>query len=306
MRDWSGTSENQQIKEEVEKVWELSGSSSFNTNQLDLEEEFQVFEEKLNALPQETKVRRLRSLRPMLQLAASILLLICVYLFFFKPTNEQLLSTSTQQKEQKLVDLADGSQIWLNESSQLQYPEVFSKANRPVLFKGEGYFNIQKDKKKAFQITINEGLITVLGTSFNVRSRAEEQKAEITVKEGKVKFQFAPNAAEWVVEASERLIIDFKNKTCQKIIDSHLNALAWHTQELRFEGVPMDQAMLDFSRYFKVDIQIQNENLQKCKISSPLKVENLQDFLNTFEILFKAKVIKQAKGKYQIIEGECE
>lgn len=90
----------------------------------------------------------------------------------------------------KLV-LEDGTKVWLNAESSLQFPAGFAAGERAVELKGEAYFEVAKDAAKPFRVAIltaegNGGEVNVLGTHFNVKSYGEGP-AEATLLEGSVR-----------------------------------------------------------------------------------------------------------------------
>ena len=69
------------------------------------------------------------------------------------------------------VELADGTNVWLNAQSELRYPVQFCGKQRVVYLKGEGYFEVASDREKPFIVkTFSDVDIRVLGTKFNVSS----------------------------------------------------------------------------------------------------------------------------------------
>src|SRR5882762_4780138 len=60
------------------------------------------------------------------------------------------LSTAIGGQTQLL--LADGTKVWLNSASSITYPTVFSGKDRRVTITGEAYFEVAKDKSKAFSV----------------------------------------------------------------------------------------------------------------------------------------------------------
>lgn len=84
------------------------------------------------------------------------------------------------------LKLPDGSRVWLNASSSLQYPTLFGGSERIVNLEGEGYFEVAKDATKPFKVIMSDSaVVTVLGTAFNVNTYHNEAK-EITLVEGLV------------------------------------------------------------------------------------------------------------------------
>lgn len=84
------------------------------------------------------------------------------------------------------LTLSDGTQVWVNASSELMFPTRFSNDKRLVKLKGEAYFQVAKDAKKPFIVETVGGSIEVLGTQFNVS--AYDDKPVATLEEGKVRI----------------------------------------------------------------------------------------------------------------------
>ena len=134
-----------------------------------------------------------------LKVAAVILLVSVAALFgpyFFKrgdqdrsssveipPPAVKLLTQITTNKT-AVTTLTDGSVVTLNKNSTLKYPAAFDGTTRNVRLTGEAFFNIKHDKSKPFIIQVNDVRVTVLGTSFNVKSSANS--TEVIVETGKV------------------------------------------------------------------------------------------------------------------------
>ncbi len=73
----------------------------------------------------------------------------------------------------------------LNSESTLTYDENFS-TGRVVKVDGEAFFKIRKDSLRPFTIRANHLSATVLGTSFNVRTRAGKNDTEISLITGEL------------------------------------------------------------------------------------------------------------------------
>src|SRR5699024_1935834 len=86
------------------------------------------------------------------------------------------------------VVLPDGSSVWLNAASSIRFPVVFSGKERQVFMKGEAYFEIAKNEKQPFLVTVNDMQVRVLGTHFNIMAYEDEPAVQATLLEGKVKI----------------------------------------------------------------------------------------------------------------------
>ena len=94
-------------------------------------------------------------------------------------------STGMDQKN-LLVNLPDGSKIFLNRNTGLSYRANFGKHRRDVKLTGEAFFDISHDASKPFIIDAGKAEIKVVGTSFNVITNNAESAVEVYVKTGKV------------------------------------------------------------------------------------------------------------------------
>ena len=83
--------------------------------------------------------------------------------------------------------LPDGTKVWLNKLSALKYPKEFDSDNRVVEIEGEGYFEVTKNPHQPFIVESEVMSVKVLGTVFNFRIDKQQQRATVSLLEGKVK-----------------------------------------------------------------------------------------------------------------------
>ena len=86
------------------------------------------------------------------------------------------------------LTLPDKSSVKLNSESSLSYAYVNGK--RVARLKGEGYFQVSKDRKHPFVVQVGNLNIEVLGTCFNVYSYEENDFVETSLIEGSVRNPF--------------------------------------------------------------------------------------------------------------------
>src|SRR5882762_573788 len=59
------------------------------------------------------------------------------------PAIATLTKTTTERSEYKYLLLPDSTQVWLNASSTLEYPDHFNSSKREVILSGEAYFDVR-------------------------------------------------------------------------------------------------------------------------------------------------------------------
>ncbi len=86
------------------------------------------------------------------------------------------------------VTLADGTEIWLNAASRLQFPFSFNGNSREItLLSGEAYVDAATDPGKPFIIHTAQSTIQVLGTSFNINAY-DRSMVKVSLVSGAVKM----------------------------------------------------------------------------------------------------------------------
>lgn len=101
---------------------------------------------------------------------------------------------TTPRGRQFILQLPDGTRVWLNASSSLTYPTAFTGAERQVDVSGEAFFEVAANVNKPFKVRINNRVnVDVLGTSFNVNAYSNESAIYATLVEGAVRVSMQSN-----------------------------------------------------------------------------------------------------------------
>jgi len=82
--------------------------------------------------------------------------------------------------------LSDGTKVWLNSQSEIEFPVSFKGDQRVINLSGEAYFEVAHDSERPFIVHCFNQTVQVLGTSFNIKAYANENKVITTLVEGKV------------------------------------------------------------------------------------------------------------------------
>ncbi len=161
---------------------------------------------------------------------------------------------STPKGGQYHISLPDGSKIWLNALSSLKFPTAFKGAKRVVELTGEAYFEIAKDKTKAFLVKMpNETTIEVLGTHFNIAAYPNERSINATLLEGSIDIQKG-NFRKMLVPGQMAEVTD-------KIQLHQVNAedaISWKNGLFRFDKDNVGTVMHELERWYGVEVSYNN------------------------------------------------
>jgi transmembrane sensor len=163
------------------------------------------------------------------------------------------------------VTLPDGSNVWLNHRSSLQYPVSFRGKYRTVELKGEGYFEVVHNSKIPFIVRAGEIEIKATGTTFNIMAFPEDGKIETSLISGQVELQ--------VTKPGGKSIPALKMKPAElaiyQTVDGEIKVrtipddryFIWKDGKLVFNKEPMGEVVKKLSRWFNVEIQIKDPEL---------------------------------------------
>jgi transmembrane sensor len=255
--------------------------------------------------PSDEKIIRLSNRRSWLRVAAVLLLAVMAgYWLMNLPADEQdpVVTILTGEDEERAVALPDGSQIWLNERSELSYREGFHP--REVQLKGEAFFDVERIEDRPFVILSGGARTEVLGTSFNIRAYPGETNVEVTVETGTVAFSKAAKAAEEpvILEAGSSALLKKTEKVIEKKATKINNAASWHTQTLTFESQRFEELEQSLERYFDIEIQFENDQLLNCVFTGTFKQPQIEDVLRPLKFIHNLNV--RQEGTTYFISGQ--
>ncbi|MEN8125687.1 MAG: FecR domain-containing protein [Bacteroidota bacterium] len=164
------------------------------------------------------------------------------------------------------VKLSDGSMVWLNSGSKLVYPIVFNSAKREVYLEGEAIFEVTHNKAHPFMIMIDNHEIEVLGTVFNVSNYLDENIINTTLKSGSIQINYKGDS---FFKPKKTFKVSPGNMTSFNKTTNHLNSkkvdvekhFAWRKGIFIFKNDNLEYIMKKLSRYYNVDIVIEDDNI---------------------------------------------
>ena len=195
--------------------------------------------------------------RGFLKYAAAVALMITSSYFIYQNLNQ--VTEQTTYGEQREIDLPDGSKVWLNASSSLTYSKNFP---REMYLEGEAFFDVIRNEKVPFTVQTHEDLkITVLGTTYNVKSYEEMGYTETTLYTGKVKIgSDGLTTREVILRPYDRAVYFGKKDSLARSEVSTQNSIPkWREGELRFEDMTLSDIAQDLNLRYNAGIAIEND-----------------------------------------------
>ncbi|WP_179091009.1 FecR family protein [[Flexibacter] sp. ATCC 35208] len=158
----------------------------------------------------------------------------------------------TPRGTQYSVALADGSVIWLNAYSRLQFPSHFSEERRGVGLSGEGYFDVA-ESDKPFLVVVEKLTIAVVGTRFNVRAYNGERSVHTTLLRGKLKVE--GDRQQHLLLPGQALLIEGARWRVLNGVDTS-QVVAWRQQLFDFRKANLRSIMPELARWYEISYEI--------------------------------------------------
>lgn len=195
--------------------------------------------------------------------------------------------------EYKIV-LSDGSRVWINSQSVVEFPAYFVKGERRVRLKGEAYFEVSKDVEKPFIVEVGNKEIRVLGTSFNVNDY--DGRFVTTLVTGKVKVSV--NDKDYILTPSMQARIEGKEVCVNEVDVSEFTA--WKDGVFIFKKQKLREVMDILSRWYDVDVFYQNLELQNLHFTGT--IQRHSEISGVLKFLEKTDMVKfTLNGKTLIV-----
>ncbi len=218
---------------------------------------------------------------------------------------------TTQKGSRSQIILSDGTKVWVNSGSRLNYPKQFDGKTREVELEGEAFFEVTKNDAKPFFVHTKTFNVKVVGTAFNVRAYAEEASAETSLIHGSVEIHFNGSKDKMVIlHPNEKLIVSAPVKKIQESAaknadtnidqtmfitkasvtteDSTITETAWVDNKLVFKNMSFDKTARELEKWFGVEIRFKNPDKKELNLRGKFEGESLDEILQSFQLTGKS------------------
>lgn len=288
---WMKTASSKELSEFMGEQTQMLQSNGIEEN-THTDIAFEQIENKIQFISM-TKTRRI-TLRFVAGVAASFIILVACYYSYstFKNVNEeqifvqpeaQLIESLTEYGKQSNLKLSDGSIVKLNAGTKLVYPEKFIGNKRELKLHGQAFFDVARNENAPFIINTTDMQITVLGTSFDIKSFDEDNISKVTVLSGTVKVVLTGQNDSIVLSANDQLVYDAVQKAYKTRVVDAKETIAWINGVLKFDDSPLTDVFSQMQRWYNVEINFSKGVDLNCTVSGRHKNEGLKTVLEALQ-----------------------
>ena len=167
------------------------------------------------------------------------------------------------------LTLSDGTRVWLNSETSIQYPVAFGAKERRVFVQGEAYFEVAKDANKPFTVQFMSSSVTVLGTSFNIRAYPEEKRSQTTLAEGSVRI-YSPGSLMLLKPGEQAEVSALSGEMVKQEVEVK-NFTSWKDGRFVFEQQPLEYIMRTLERWYDIRVIFKDEGAKRISLSGNMK-----------------------------------
>jgi len=265
--------------------------------------------------------------KPMLAAGLVVTILISAFFIFTQGQRnnqvkaEQISSVITKYGNKTKVSLPDGSQVWLNAGSRLDYTNSnFNQSLREVKLSGEAYFDIAHKEGKPFIVRSGNMRIRVLGTKFNVKAYPEEQNIETSLIKGSVEITIKDRPDDkYILRPNEKLVVSNEGLTRKsatinqtklntsgednadivalKKVDYSVNEnivieTAWVENKLVFHSEKFSDLAKKMERWYDIQIRFRDTDKAAYRFTGIFTTETIQQALQAMQVVHSFQFVK--------------
>lgn len=226
-----------------------------------------------------------RSKGMILKVAALVLILIStgILLSRFVFSEPEIILVSCMNDRRNII-LPDGSSVFLNNYSSLEYPEKFKGDMRLVTLKGEAYFEIENDPAKLFRVDAGGSYVDVMGTMFNINIDNDLKSVKLGVVSGTVAFYPVNNEEQKVIMLKDEQAV-LKDGEIRRSVSPDNNYLSWKSNILVFQNDKIDKVAVDLSRHYDKSITIHNISNQNLTLTTRFENQDMDSILEELRLV---------------------
>lgn len=198
--------------------------------------------------------------------------------------------------------LSDGTTVYLNAESKIEFPVTFTGEERVVMLEGEAYFQVKASKEHPFIVKTKEMDVLVTGTEFNVKAYPDEEIVQTTLLQGKVtvfsgvgkeeRVEIKPSQqAQWNRERAELEVRE---------VDPDL-FMAWRNGQFIFRQDRLEDIMRTLARWYGVEVVFLDERVKDMVFAG--KLDRSKDITPILDVLKATDKLKVEINGTRIILG---
>ena len=165
------------------------------------------------------------------------------------------------------MTLPDGTEVWLNAGSRIEYSQGFGVSDRHVQLTGEGYFEVHRNESMPFIVKSPSLNVQVLGTKSDFRDYPSDHSAMVSLDEGSVAVGLRSahdGDYQYRLSPDQRAVLE-KRSGNMRIENRSTTDRLWTDGTIMINGQRLADIAIDLERSYGTKICIENTQLAQTR-----------------------------------------
>lgn len=190
------------------------------------------------------------------QVAAAMLLIALISTLYLTqdetPVNADLIEQYVPIGGMTHLILPDGTEVQMNSTTTLLYPQQFNGESRSVYLMGEANFKVARNEEKPFVVKSNDYQVTALGTEFDMKVYPGDPLLSTTLLSGSVEVRYNNMQTSRILQPDEQF--SYNRSTEEETISRPdlFDVTAWQRGELVFKAATLEEIIAELERKYPV------------------------------------------------------
>ena len=180
--------------------------------------------------------------------------------------------------------LPDGTSVDLNSKSSLSYPTSFSSSYRNVKLQGEAFFEVTENKESPFLVLTDNINVKVTGTEFCVSNYLDDPYTKFVLVSGSISL-FNGKDLEKIhvlknIVPNELVTYNRNDNILESSMVDVEKYISWKDNILMFRDDSMLEVIHKLNKWFNVDIELVDKELEEYEYNGTFQDESLLQILD--------------------------
>jgi len=195
------------------------------------------------------------------------------------------------------LQLPDGTNIWLNSGTELDFPSKFEGRTREISLKGEIYIEVAKELRPFF-VNTSQFKVQVYGTKFNISAYGGKEENAVVLVEGSVKVTTAN--ASGLLTPNQKATVNADNIRMETVNVNEY--ISWKDGLLIFNQTTISDVLKKIGRYYNINFEDRSENKLSTRTCTGklFLSDNLEEVMISISSLSSTSYSKENDTMYLI------
>ena len=280
---------------DIRMAVEILRSLNAHVTDSELEEDANNIWQRVSAIPEYDRTKQVERqiqkkhviAKYWLQIAASVLIVIGLSWWMYPIINQNsqsteevaIISESNPKGKKSRITLRDGSVVWLNSESRIQYSDDYGQKIREISLEGEAFFEVAKNPDIPFVVRSGNISTTALGTSFNVSNYPENKNILVSLATGKIVVKDEILAKPYYLEPGDHVSYSNKDHVFKEWHNESAITFLWKDRIIQFNKASLEEMISYLERWYDVEFEIEGNIPKDIVYTGTFDNESLEKVL---------------------------